>query len=50
MIYLKNTDLFNSFDVEVLMDGNFPIEVAAAATERVIAAVYKVSFFCHNSA
>ena len=26
---------------EVLMDGDFPIEVAAAATEKVIAAVYK---------
>jgi fructose-bisphosphate aldolase class I len=26
---------------EVLMDGDFPIEVAAAATERVLAAVYK---------
>lgn len=26
---------------EVLMDGDFPIEVAAAMTERVIAAVYK---------
>ena len=34
------TSALNVF-TEVLMDGDFPIEVAAAVTERVIAACYK---------